>query len=120
MTETISWGVLYYAFSVFLTPMEADHGSSRAETTGAFSLAMLLSAFAAIGVGRWLDRQGRRVLMTAGSCVGVLLVLAWASADTLIVFYAVWAAIGVVWAMVLYDPAFAVITVWFDRSEWPL
>ena len=24
ITETISWGVLYYAFSVFLTPMEAN------------------------------------------------------------------------------------------------
>jgi cyanate permease len=66
VTETISWGVLYYAFSVFLTPMEADLGWSRGETTGAFSLAMVLSAFTAIGVGRWMDRHGGRVLMTTG------------------------------------------------------
>ena len=33
ITETISWGVLYYAFSAFVTPMEADLGWSRAETT---------------------------------------------------------------------------------------
>jgi len=26
VTEAISWGVLYYAFSVFLTPMETDLG----------------------------------------------------------------------------------------------
>jgi MFS family permease len=117
VTEVISWGVLYYAFSVFLTPMETDLGWSRAETTSAFSLALLLSGFAAIGAGRWLDRHGARVLMTAGSCMGVVLVLAWASASTLIVFYVVWAAIGVVMATVLYEPAFAVITVLFDRKR---
>jgi MFS family permease len=117
VTETISWGVLYYAFSVFLTPMEADLGWSRGETTGAFSLAMVLSAFAAIGVGRWMDRHGGRVLMTTGSCVGALLVLVWASTSTLPMLYLVWAAIGLVWATVLYDPAFAVITAWFDHKR---
>lgn len=57
ITETISWGVLYYAFSVFLTPMEADLGWSRAVTTGAFSLALVISGITAIPVGRWLDRR---------------------------------------------------------------
>jgi MFS family permease len=117
VTEAISWGVLYYAFSVFLTPMESDLGRSRAETTGAFSLALVLSGVAAIGAGRWLDRRGARALMTAGSCFGVVLVLAWAAANTLVVFYTVWAAIGVVMATVLYEPAFAVVTVWFDRKR---
>src|SRR2546423_10079745 len=41
-TETVSWGVLYYAFSVFVGPMQAELGWSRAELTGAFSLALLL------------------------------------------------------------------------------
>jgi hypothetical protein len=43
ITEAISWGVLYYAFSVFLAPMEAELGWSRGATTGAFSLALVLS-----------------------------------------------------------------------------
>jgi hypothetical protein len=42
--------------------------------------------------------------------------LGWSRAET-IVFYVVWAAIGVVMAAVLYEPAFAVITVWFDRKR---
>ena len=69
LTEAISWGVLYYAFSVFLQPMEADLGWSRGATTGAFSLALVLSGFAAIPVGRWLDRHGARLLMSVGSCL---------------------------------------------------
>lgn len=30
LTEMTSWGVLYYAFSVFLVPMQAELGWSRA------------------------------------------------------------------------------------------
>ena len=26
ITETISWGIIYYAFTVFITPMEAELG----------------------------------------------------------------------------------------------
>jgi hypothetical protein len=47
VTEAISWGVLYYAFSVFLTPLETDLGVVRGQTTGAFSLALVLSGLAA-------------------------------------------------------------------------
>lgn len=117
VTEAVSWGVLYYAFSVLLTPMEADLGWSRAETTGAFSVALLVSGFAAIPVGRWLDRRGARALMTTGSIVGVLLVLAWARTDSLLLFYLLWVAIGLIMAAVLYEPAFAVVAVWFDRKR---
>ena len=67
LTETVSWGVLYYAFTVFVRPMEAELGWSRAAVSGAFSLAVLTSGVAAVPVGRWLDRHGPRALMTAGA-----------------------------------------------------
>ncbi|CAA9535479.1 MAG: Uncharacterized MFS-type transporter, partial [uncultured Thermomicrobiales bacterium] len=76
-TETVSWGVLYYAFTVFLVPMQVELGWSAATLTGAYSLALLISGLAAPFVGRWLDRHGPRALMTAGSLLGGLLVLAW-------------------------------------------
>jgi MFS family permease len=117
VTETVSWGILYYAFAVMLQPMEADLGWSRADLSGAFSLAVLISGIAAVPVGRWLDRRGSRLLMTAGSCAATLLVLAWSGARDLVAFYAIWAAIGVTMAAVLYEPAFAVITTWFRRRR---
>jgi hypothetical protein len=43
VTETVSWGILYYAFAVFLVAMRRDLGFSAAELTGAFSVAMLVS-----------------------------------------------------------------------------
>ncbi len=117
VTETTSWGVLYYAFTVFLAPMQTEMGWSRGEMTGAFSLALAISAVAALPTGRWLDRHGPRVLMTAGSCAATVLVLAWSAAPNLFVFYLVWAGIGVTLAAVLYEPAFVVVATWFTRKR---
>jgi MFS family permease len=117
VTETVSWGVLYYAFSVFVYPMEAELGWSRADLSGAFSLALLVSGLAAVPVGRWLDRHGPRALMTVGSCAGTLLVVAWAGVQDLLTFYAVWIGIGLVMASVLYEPAFTVLAKWFRRRR---
>jgi MFS family permease len=116
-TETVSWGVLYYAFSVFLVPMQRDLGWSAAALTGAYSLALLISGVAAPFVGRWLDRHGPRVLMTAGSLLGTLLVLAWAGVGSLALYYLIWAGIGLAMAATLYEPAFATLTSWFDRDR---
>jgi predicted MFS family arabinose efflux permease len=110
ITETVSWGILYYAFAVFLVPMQAELGFSAAELTGAFSTGVLVSGVAGIAVGRHLDRHSPRGLMTAGSVLGVLLVLAWSRIEGLAAFYALWTGLGLVLAAVLYEPAFTVLT----------
>src|SRR5579862_6783460 len=97
-TEMISWGVLYYAFTVFLAPMHAALGWSSGELTGAFSLALVCSAGAAVPLGRWIDRRGTRGVMTAGSCGAALLVVAWANVRSLPLYYLIWAGIGVTMA----------------------
>jgi MFS family permease len=117
VTETISWGTLYYAFSVILTPMEHDLGWSRATVTGAFSLALVLSGLTAAPVGRWLDGHGARGLMTLGSVAGVGLLVAWANVTDALSFYVIWAGLGIVMAATLYEPAFAVVAQWFDRQR---
>jgi MFS family permease len=117
VTETVSWGVLYYAFSVFLVPMRADLGWSPATLTGAYSLGLLVSGLAAPFVGRWLDRHGPRALMTAGSVLGALLVVAWSAVDDPVAFYLVWAGLGLAMAATLYEPAFATLAQWFERDR---
>ena len=113
VTEAISYGVLSYAFSVLLVPMQRDLGWSQVELTGAYSLAILVSGLASIPVGRLLDRISPRLPMTAGSVLAVLLVLAWSRVSTLPQLYLVFATLGVAMALVLYGPAFIVITKWF-------
>ena len=89
ISQPVSWGILFYGFGVMVTPTQAEMGWSRAELTGAFSLAMLISGLAAVPVGRWLDRHGARGLMTVGSIAATLLVIAWARVTTLLGFYLV-------------------------------
>lgn len=115
--ETVSWGILYYSFSVFILPIESDLGWSRTEVTGAFSLALLVAGLAAIPVGHWLDARGARGLMTAGSVFGAVLFAALSRVTSLPAFYAVWSGLGVAMAMVLYEPAFAVVAAWFVRDR---
>jgi MFS family permease len=117
LTETVSFGVLAYAFAVFLMPMQHELGWSRTAITGAYSLAVVVSGLAAIPVGWWLDRHGARALMTLGSGGATALVLAWSQVEDLTAFYAIWGGIGLVMAAVLYEPAFAVITVWFVQAR---
>jgi MFS family permease len=117
VTETISWGILYYAFTVYLAPMETELGWSRGDMTGAFSLGLLLAGLAAIPVGRWLDRHGPRLVMTVGSVVGTLLVLAWSMVTNLVQLYLVFGALGLTMSVTLYDPAFATATRWFETRR---
>ena len=76
ITETVTWGIIYYGFPVFLRPMEQDLGASRVAITAAFSIGLGVAALAALPVGRWIDRHGGRALMTVGSCLATLLTLA--------------------------------------------
>jgi hypothetical protein len=43
VTETISYGVLYYSFAAFLLPMQQSLGMSQTTLTGAFSLSVLVT-----------------------------------------------------------------------------
>ncbi|MGH7334207.1 MAG: MFS transporter [Candidatus Rokuibacteriota bacterium] len=113
ITETVTWGIIYYGFPVFLRPMEEALGASRVAVTGAFSLGLAFSALAAMSVGRWLDRHGPRGLMTLGSCLGTVLCLAWAQVESLPGLYAVWLGMGLAMAATLYEPAFAAVVSWF-------
>jgi MFS family permease len=113
VAQVISWGSLYYAFSLFVVPMQESLGWSRSLLNGALSLGLLAAGAAAFPVGAWIDRRGGRTVMTLGSLLGGLLLLAWGRVEAPWAFYLIWALIGVSLAGVLYEPAFAVLTATF-------
>jgi MFS family permease len=117
VTETISWGIVYYTFPVLLQAMERDLGASRVAVTGALSVALAVSALAGVPAGRWLDRYGPRTLMTTGSCLAAGLLLAWSRVHSLGALYAVWGAMGLAMAAILYEPAFAAVVHWFPHRR---
>jgi MFS family permease len=117
LTATVSYGVLSYAFAVFIDPMMRELGWSKATVTGAFSLASLIMGLAAIPVGRWVDRWGAKGVMTAGSLLATLGLVAWSRVQSIAGFYAVWVVLGFAMAAVLYEPAFAVVATWFRAGR---
>jgi MFS family permease len=117
VTETVTWGIVYYGFAVFLRTMEQELDASRVAVTGAFSAGLGVAALAALPVGRWIDRHGARGLMTVGSCLATLLTFAWARVHTVPALYAVWFGLGIAMAATLYEPAFAAIVSWFTQGR---
>ncbi|MEV4086026.1 MFS transporter [Nonomuraea fuscirosea] len=116
VTQTTGYGVLYYAFSVFLVPMAHDLHATNAQVAAALTVSVLITAVCAPLAGRWLDAHGGRVLMTLGSLLGAGAVLAWSQVTALWQLYVVFAAIGVACSMVLYEAAFAVIIAWYGAD----
>ncbi|HET7633117.1 MAG TPA: MFS transporter [Burkholderiales bacterium] len=108
--QLVSWGSLYYSFSLLVVPMEQTIGWTRTETNAALSIGLLVSGITAYPIGAWIDRgRGRRV-MVAGSALGTAMLLVWSQATSLALVFVAWIGLGVAIAATLYDPVFSVVT----------
>lgn len=110
LPQLITWGSVFYTFSLLMAPLEAELDMTRAQSSLAFSLALLAEGAGAWLVGRWIDQGHERAVMALGSAwVGAGL-LAHSLVSSLWGFYAVWVWLGLGMAATLYTPAFAVVT----------
>lgn len=110
IAQLVSWGSVYYAFSLFVVPMEQAMAWSRTDTNAALSLGLLVSGFAAYPIGIWIDHGYGRKIMMAGSILSTAMLLLWSQAHALATLFVVWIGLGVSMAATLYDPVFAVVT----------
>ena len=108
--QLITWGSVFYTFSLVMGPVERELGFSRAEASLGFSLALLADGLMAYPIGWLIDRGHERRVMTWGSVwVGACL-LAHSFIDSLLGFYGVWLALGIGMSATLYSPVFAIVT----------
>lgn len=110
LPQLIGWGSLFYSFSLLMGPLEAELRMTRAESSLAFSLALLAEGATAYAVGRWIDAGHERWVMTLGSLWVGLGLLAHSLVDSVAGFYGVWVWLGLGMAATLYSPAFAIVT----------
>ncbi len=110
LPQLITWGSVFYTFSLLMGPLEAELGMTRAESSLAFSLALLAEGAAALAVGHWIDAGRERRVMVLGSLWVGLGLLAHTAIDSVAGFYAVWVWLGLGMAATLYNPAFAIVT----------
>jgi MFS family permease len=114
LAQLVSWGTLYYTFSLLMPALERDLGLSRVTVSGAFSAALLSSGVAGVLVGGWIDRGHGRAVMAGGSALAGLLLLAHGRIDGAAGLYAIWIGLGAAMAATLYEPAFAILI-----RRWP-
>ena len=112
---TIVWGT-NRTFGVFLKPMLVEFGWSRANISGAFTLAMIVMGWAGFVSGRVTDRFGpRAIVMICGTCLGASYVLtsmiqyAW----QFYIVYGLLAGIG----MSVTTPLMSLVARWFVKRR---
>ena len=110
IAQTLVWAGLYYLFPALLVRWEQSFGWSKADLTGAITLAIFVSAFVAPLAGRLIDSDKGALMMAASTFLGGICLVALSFVTTQGEFYLVWALIGVMMAGCLYEPCFALIT----------
>ena len=106
-----------YTFGIFFKPILTDFGWTRAATSGAFSLYLVLWGFLGIFVGRLNDRFGPRIVMTVCGFflgLGYLLMSQIGAIWQLYLFYGVIIAIGMSGAWV---PLISTVPRWFVKRR---
>ena len=76
IAQIFMWAATYYLFPALLLEWERDLGWSKTELSGAFTLALVVSAVLAPGVGRIIDRGfGPRIFIGSAILCSLLLSL---------------------------------------------
>lgn len=108
--QTLVWAGIYYVFPALLLNWEEMPGWSRKSLTGAFTVALFVSACASPVTGRIIDAGLGPLLMAICTAGGGIALLILSQVQDLLTFYALWAFLGLMMAGALYEPCFALIT----------
>lgn len=108
-TQIVGYGTLYYCISILVPDIARDLAVSEPWVFGAFSIALLVGAFAAPTSGRFADRWGAGRVMALGSLGSAATLVLTAIAPGAWSFAFALALMQVVSAGVLYSTAFTAI-----------
>lgn len=113
----VSSGVSFWAFGLYIEPLEGEFGWSRAEISGAIGLSWLVSGLLGPLVGIWVDRYGPRSAMMLGALLLGLTYFLLAGMNTLWQLYALYFLSSVFRAWMFYIPVQALVSRWFTRRR---
>lgn len=110
-------GVSFWAFGLYVQPLEQEFGWSRAQVSLGFSVALLLSGAAGPLVGWWIDARGARSAIVLGASLTALTYLLLATTSSLWEWYAFQSVNAVFRQMMFFIPFQALVSRWFDRKR---
>lgn len=111
VTQIVGWGTTHYLPAILADSIAEGIGASPTLVLGSFSWGLLIAGASARASGRLMDRyRARRVMTIASLLVALgLLVMSFAHGGALL--FVGWTLIGLAMRSVLYDGAFAALTV---------
>ena len=107
--QTLAWGSSVYMPAILAKPIGRDLGVGTSAVFAAFSLALLISGLVGPAIGKRIDRDGGRDVLSASSLVlaaGLALLAVTSNVATLV---AAWIVLGFGMGLGLYDSAFATL-----------
>ncbi|MBF9035423.1 MFS transporter [Rhodobacterales bacterium HKCCE2091] len=108
--QLLVWAALFYVFPALVLHWQDEFGWTSAEVMGAFTLATAIYALGLPLYGRLIDRGLAPTTFPLGVLAGAAILFALLWVPNLLVFYLLWAAMGVVYGLTLYEPCFALVT----------
>ncbi len=112
----LTWGI-FHSFAVFFEPLLIEFGWTRATTSAAYSLSLLLFGLLGIPMGRLNDRFGPRIIMIVSGLLlglGYFLMSQVGSIWQLYLFFGVMIGIGMSGTVV---PLLSTVARWFVRRR---
>lgn len=110
-------GCGFYAFSLFVKPLQADFGWDRGGIMTAFAVYYLVMGVASPFVGRLVDRYGARKVIAIGAVIGGLGFILLSLMNNLWYFYGGYIVTGIGMAAIGTVPASVVVSNWFKKRR---
>ena len=117
IAQTLAWASSYYIPAILADPIGTGLGVPRSWVFAAFSMALLIAAFAGPAIGRVIDRYGGRGVLALSNIVLAAGLVALAATTGPVGLFAAWAVLGVGMALGLYDAAFAALTALYGKER---
>jgi len=117
VTWFIGWGVYAMCFGVFFKPLLAEFHWTRAETSMAYAISLLIQAGLGITTGWLTDKLGPRIVIPIfGSFLGWSFLLI-SQVNALWQFVVAYAVVGGIGASILNIPVMATVSRWFIKRR---
>jgi len=110
-------GGTYYSFGVFFSPLLAEFGWTRAMTSGAFSLCIMVEGVLGIVLGRATDRWSPRIVITLCGFLLGLGYLLMSQISALWHFYLLYGVVIGIGLGGLWVPPVSIVVRWFTKRR---
>lgn len=110
-------GMSFWSFGLYVEPLEAEFGWSRAEVSAGISASLAVGALSGPLIGRWIDAQGPRTVISAGAVLTAATFLLLAVTSELWHWFAFLSLNSVSRQMIFFIPFQALVSRWFHRRR---